>query len=256
MVDFPPPGRSLPDPAFAGDDGTVDPELASALSDLAAGTGSGTRLIALLASARLLVPVVAVLEVGETGPEGRHRDKQSSMASVTVRAADGTRSLVAFTCTASLRAWRREARPIPADGRRVAQAALAEGADALVIDPAGPVPFAVADAELRALALAADPAAPPHADLAVASAVADICAGELAVVSATLQGAEPTGVRVVLVVDDAVPIEEFRALVLRLQQALAGSMALRALVGELQVAVVPPTDAPAASAGPTAYRRV
>lgn len=256
MVDSPPPGRALPDPGFAGDDGLADPALAAALSGLAAGTTSGTGLIALLASARLLVPVVAVLEESETGPDGRTSDKRSSMASVTVQAADGTRSLVAFTSTASLQAWRREARPIAADGRRVAQAALAEGADALVVDPSGPVPFAVADAELRVLALAADPTAPPHEDPAVASAVAHVCAGEPAVLAAALQAGEPAGVRVVLVVDDTIPVEDFRLLASRLPHALAGSPALRARAGALQVALVPPGQAPGEQDAVVVHRRV
>jgi hypothetical protein len=248
-------GRPLPDPGFAGDDGAADAELAQALRELAAGAAVGPGLLARLASARLLVPVVAVLEDSHTGPDGRRTDKRSSMASVTVRAPDGRRSLVAFTSTAALSAWRADARPIAADGRRVAQAALAEGVDALVVDPAGPVPFAVADAELRVLALAADPTAPLHADPAVAAAVSAVCAGEPAVVLAALRPGEPTGVRVVVVADDTLSAEGFADLAARLPGSLAGSPALRARVEALQVAFVAPAQAQSVPAPAVVYRR-
>jgi SseB protein N-terminal domain len=175
------------------------------------------------------------------------------MASVTMLAPDGTRSLLAFTSTESLRAWRVDARPIAAEAWRVAQATLAEGADVLLVDSSGPVPFAVEGAELRALALGADPTLPPHLDDAVAAAVGSVCAAEPAVLEAWLEAGAPTGVRVVVVVDDTIPIEDFRALVPRLNGALAASAVLRARAGALQVALVPPSTRP--ESGVVVFRR-
>lgn len=248
-------GKAIPDPGFADDDGTADPGLLAALAALAAGQADHAALLRRLSSARLLVPVVAVLEEAETGEDGLRRDKTSSMASVTVEAPDGTRSLLAFTSTEALRAWRPDARPIAADGRRVAQAALAEGARTLVVDLAGPVPFGVTGAELTALALAADPAVPVPADPQVAAAVAAVCADEPAVLACVLAPARPSGVRVTLVVDDTIPLPQFRALVPRVTERLAAHALLRARAGALQVAVVPPHLAPPAGDGVEVFRR-
>jgi hypothetical protein len=138
----------------------------------------------------------------------------------------------------------------------VAQATLAEGAVALVVDPSGPVPFAVGDAELRALALADDPTAAAHEDPLVVAAVGVVCAREPAVISARTEPGVPTGLRVVVVVDDSIPLEDFRALVPRLQAALAADSLVRARAGTLQLAIVAPSDATAADgSAAVAYRR-
>jgi len=139
-------GRRFPVPTFAGDDGTPDTSLARALSGLAAGTSSNAAVLVALTGARLLVPVVA---------------KESAMATVTVTGADGRRALPAFTGTQTLAAWRADARPVAVTARDAARAALDEGAHALVIDLAGPVPYAVEGQSLSSLAagyrLAAQP---------------------------------------------------------------------------------------------------
>ncbi|HEX6197252.1 MAG TPA: SseB family protein [Jiangellaceae bacterium] len=136
------------DPAAQGDDGSAAPEAITALSAYADGTGGPADVIATLSAGRLLVPVVAVLdEAAEGGSE-----KASHMATVLTTGRDGRRGLLAFTSTESMRAWNESARPVPVPTRRAAEAALADGADALVIDIAGPVTFSVDAAELRALA--------------------------------------------------------------------------------------------------------
>ena len=151
--------KLIPDPGFSGDDGASDPVLVAALD--AAGPGAGpdadARASAALVGARLLVPVVAVLDEAETGQDGLRREKSSHMATVSVLAPDGRRALLAFTGTDALRAWDPAARPIAATATRAAQAALTEGAAALLVHTAasagtsGP-PHAVTGARLAALA--------------------------------------------------------------------------------------------------------
>ncbi len=136
-------GVRLPDPGFAGDDGSADPALAGALAEHAAGALSSHDVVAALAGARLLVPVVAVLDEAEVGADGLRRDKDSHMATVSLLNPDGRRGLLAFTSTATLAAWQSDARPVAATSQRVAQAALQEGADAVLLDVAGPVRFPV-----------------------------------------------------------------------------------------------------------------
>ncbi len=157
-------GSRIPDPGFAGDDGAADAALAAALTAYGDGTGDRAGVLAALGSARLVVPVVAVLGAsrdrrpapsgtgeGAGGP-GLAPGKSSDMATVLTTRPDGRRGLLAFTSTASLAGWNAEARPVPATAATAAQAALHEGADALVLDIAGPVRFALEGEDLRAVA--------------------------------------------------------------------------------------------------------
>jgi len=135
-------GQRLLAGAGAPDDvGEADPALAAAL---AAYDGDETRepeVLAALAEARLLVPVVAELGEAETGADGLVRDKSSDMAAVLMRGADGRTALLAFTGLEAMRRWDPDARPVPVSAQVAARAALQDGAAALLIDVAGPVRF-------------------------------------------------------------------------------------------------------------------
>ena len=91
-------------------------------------------MLTALSSSRLLVPVMAVAD--ETADDGS--DKSSHMAVVSMINAAGEKGLLAFTGMDSMAAWRQDARPVPVPARAAVQAALADGAQALVIDVAGP----------------------------------------------------------------------------------------------------------------------
>ena len=145
-------GSRVPDPGFAGDDGAADAALAAALTAHDAGTGDRAAVLGALGAARLVVPVVAVLGEVEQDERGLTHDKSSDMATVLLTRPDGRRGLLAFTSTASLAGWDAEARPVPATAATAAQAAIQEGADALVVDVAGPVRFALEGEDLRAVA--------------------------------------------------------------------------------------------------------
>lgn len=149
-----PPGenRVIPDPGFAGDDGTAPPALTAALTGWAAGTTSYVEALAVLQGSRLLVPVVAVLGEVEIGDDGLPREKTSEMATVLLQGADGRLALLAFTGTESLQAWNPEGRPVPVTCAAAASSALHDGAEALVVDVAGPSLFVVEGQDLRRLA--------------------------------------------------------------------------------------------------------
>ncbi|HET6653716.1 MAG TPA: SseB family protein [Nocardioides sp.] len=145
--------RSLPDPGFAGDDGTAPPEVVAALAAYAEDPGARqAETLAVLQHARLLVPVVAVLGEVEVDERGLARDKTSDMAAVLMRGQDGRTALLAFTGSEALRAWNPEARPVPVTARDAARSARQEDAEALVVDVAGPVLFVVEGEDLVALA--------------------------------------------------------------------------------------------------------
>ncbi len=149
--------RSLPDPGFAGDDGAVDDSVAAALAAYADAAAtdedrSHHATLAVLQDVRVLVPVVAVLGEVEYDERGLAHDKTSDMAAVLMTGRDGRTALLAFTGSASLTAWNPEARPVPVPVRQAAQAALQDGAEALLVDVAGPVLFVVEGDDLVSLA--------------------------------------------------------------------------------------------------------
>ena len=145
-------GRRLEVPVdFAGDDGAPDPRLRSALERYALDASARSEVLAALSTARLLVPVVAVLE--EVDASGA--DKSSHMATVSLVQADGRRGLLAFTGVDALARWDPQARPVPAWSAQVAAAAVAEGAHGVLLDIAGPVRFALDGEALTALSLSA-----------------------------------------------------------------------------------------------------
>jgi hypothetical protein len=148
-------GRRIPAPGFAGDDGSADPDLAAALASYGASPGDPERHLAVFLAvrrARLLVPVVAVLGEAEIDQAGLAREKTSDMATVLLTGRDGRRALLAFTGLTSLVAWRQDARPVPVSAPDAARSALQEGAEALVLDVAGPTTYAVEGDLLEGLA--------------------------------------------------------------------------------------------------------
>ncbi|WP_243059969.1 SseB family protein [Nocardioides sp. SR21] len=144
--------RQIPDPGFSGDDGSADPALSAALAAWAAGVATRADVIAALQQSRLLVPVVAVLGEVEYDENGLAHDKTSDMATVLLQGADGRMALLAFTGSPALQAWNPEARPVPTATPLAAQAALQDGAEALIVDLTGPVRFVVEGDDLRGLA--------------------------------------------------------------------------------------------------------
>ena len=188
---------------FRGDRGAADPNVAAALAAYQAGQGSEQAALGALASARLLVPVVAVLADNrapdnrapdnrapdDRAPDDRapdnsasgdkNGDKNSEMMLPTLIGRDGRPAVLAFTGLDALARWRPDARPMPAEAERVWRAAAADGG-AVVIDVAGPVPLAVEGARLASLA-AGRPVPPPHEDPDVRAEVEAAVAGEPAI---------------------------------------------------------------------------
>lgn len=154
---MPPPIPSAP---FGDDDGSADPQVRAALEEFARAEGGSANVLTALAASRLLIPIVAV--PGAESPAQRDpeasgggeppSDSHADMATVLTTGKDGRRGLLAFTSVETLRQWNPEARPSPVPTRTAAEAALAERADALVIDLAGPVVFSVDARDLRSLA--------------------------------------------------------------------------------------------------------
>lgn len=153
-------GRTLTGTGFDGDDGRADAALYDALH-----TGAGdAQLVAAVAKARLIVPIVAV--PGESA--------SSDMAAVTLSSPDGRKALPAFSSTDLLTLWDSAARPVPVTAQRAALAAVQEGCDVVVLDVGTDHAAELRTSMVWALAMARDwvPShRDPHVHTAVQSAV-------------------------------------------------------------------------------------
>lgn len=138
-------GRSFEPNPFAGDDGSAPEILARALErfhslDLADLTRAKALedVISAIPDARFLIPLIAEAgDIGQTA-EGLTVDKTQELSVVSVSGPSGQRVLPVFTSVEAMTTWREDARPVPADGRRVALAAAGDGAEWVVIDPTSP----------------------------------------------------------------------------------------------------------------------
>jgi hypothetical protein len=141
-------GRRLVSPGrFTADDGSTDLAICAALS----APVDPKRLRDAMRAGRLIVAIVASpAETGESG--GSSESDGSQMSVVSMVAADGRRGLLAFTGLDAMHRWNPHARPVPVSGPEVAQAALDDGCEAVVIDVAGPSSAVVAEPDLVELA--------------------------------------------------------------------------------------------------------
>jgi hypothetical protein len=198
-----PPARSIPDPGFAGDTGEPDPRLTAALEAVAADPARLPELLAVLHLVRVVAPVVA--QVGESGttPTGLLHEKSADIAVPLLLDASGSRALLVFSGTPALARWDPAARPVPVLGAKAAEVALAEGAEAIVLDVAGPHPVTLPLPEVRALAEGRG-RVPAWTDPVVQRAVARVLEGEPAARSAHLDPCAGADARLTVVVDPGV----------------------------------------------------
>lgn len=147
-------GRDLRSNPFAGDDGSCEPALAAALEAYASGgrTADLERVVAVLASARVLVPIIAELDVAGRGEHGQDVDKEASAGVVALEAPDGRKALPVFSSVETMTRWRADARPVPSYATRAALSAVQEGWALVVLDPGGPTTVLVPRPAVWALA--------------------------------------------------------------------------------------------------------
>jgi hypothetical protein len=230
-------GRTLPTGAFSGDDGSADAGVLDALQRMASGAVGATGVIGALATARVMVAVVAVLGEGadQTSVRG---DKQADMALVTITGPDGRRALPVFSSPVTLAAWNPSARPVPVAARQAARAALAEGCERLVLDVAGPTPFLAPRSALVALAQGRH-WLPAHEDHVVGERIGLLTAGEPDVVGAGRRPGTAAELRVELSVRQGLTREELSDLVSRVGARLTSDELLRERADGLELVVVP-----------------
>jgi hypothetical protein len=226
----------VPTGDFGGDDGIADARLVEALGQRGTAAVTATGVVAALATARVIVAVVAVLGEGEaqTAAGG---DKQADMALVTLTGPDRRRALPVFSSAAALSSWDGTARPVPVTTRRAALAALAEGCERMVLDPAGPTTFLVSRSAVVALAQGRA-WQPAHSDEVVGQRLAQLLADEADVLGSGRRPGTGAELRVELAVRPGLTREQLGDLASRVGERLASDEVLRERADGLELAVV------------------
>lgn len=183
-------GRSFDHGAPSDDDGSAPEKLIEALRRFRAHELGEADVVDVVRVSRLLIPLVAVLgEAGENA-HGQLVDKSQELSIVTVEGPDGRNVLPAFTSVAAMSHWNPLARPVPADGIRVALAAADEGTDLVVLDPTSPTEFAIRRPALWAMAQG-EPWLPSYLDERVLEEFMAAADGEEPVVAVQLAPGDP-----------------------------------------------------------------
>lgn len=117
------------------DTGAADARLSAAVAAHDGTPGRHAELLAALVDARVFAAITATSTAEHVdGGTGLRAESSAEMAVVLVAGADGSRALPVFTSTDALTRWRPAARPVPLTGPEAAQAALDEGAVALLVE--------------------------------------------------------------------------------------------------------------------------
>jgi len=183
-------GRSFGETAFADDDGTAPAALSAALQQFRAGSADETVVIDAVRTSRLLIPLMAKLGESGVNDHGVTVDKSAELSIVTVAGPDGRNVLPVFSSVDAMGRWNAQARPVPADGVRVALAAADEGTDLVVLDPTSDSEFVIRRPALWAVAQSL-PWTPSHADAQVDAEIQTSATGEPDVVRVVLAAGDP-----------------------------------------------------------------
>ena len=183
-------GRHFEPNPHSNDDGSADPTLAFAIDDFKAGKALAETVIAALAKARLLVPLVANLGEAGEGAHGQVVDKSADLSIVSVTSPDGQVALPVFSSVASMQVWNPKARPVPIEAPRVALAAASEKNTRIILDPGSPSQFVVRQNAFQALAQQS-PWSHPSRDPGVKAAFKAAIDVESAVENYAIQDGDP-----------------------------------------------------------------
>lgn len=183
-------GRRFSSNPHSDDDGTADPAWLETVSRFRAGVAPMAEVVAGFASTRFLIPLIA--ELGEEGENaaGVRVDKSQELSIVSVAGPDGRPVLPVFSSVEAMGVWNPDARPVPAEGVRVALAAAREGTQAVVVDATSSGEFALRRPALWAVAQQR-PWSAPWDDPLVRAEFEAAAAGEPSVLGLALRPGDP-----------------------------------------------------------------
>lgn len=247
-------GRSFTENPHSDDSGEADPVLLGALTAFHEGRASQADVVDALRSARLLIPLLA--ELGDEGlntadpaDAGKRIDKSQELSIVTVAGPDGRTVLPVFSSVAAMGRWNSTARPVPADGIRVALAAASEQTDVVVLDAASETQFVVRRPALWAMAKQ-EPWVPAAESADVAVEFERSAEGEPVVVNVAIEAGDPQAVLagpeliVRLTLQPGLDATALQELLARLANRWAESELIAASVDSLEVALLNRRDVP------------
>ncbi|MET0975213.1 MAG: SseB family protein [Leifsonia sp.] len=183
-------GRSFDPNQHVADDGSAPPRLIEALRRFHAEELGQGEVVDAFRESRLLIPLVAHLGEAGRNEHGHTVDKSQELAIVTVSGPDGRNVLPVFSSVRAMAAWNPQARPVPADGVRVALAAASEDTELVVLDPTSDTEFALRRPALWAVAQSR-PWTPSFESSAVRAAFERSITSELAVLGVRLRSGDP-----------------------------------------------------------------
>ncbi|MEO5534273.1 MAG: SseB family protein [Pseudolysinimonas sp.] len=221
-------GRSFQTNDNAADDGSADALLIETVRRFRAHDLGMTEVVAALASARVLVPLLAERGDEGVGAHGQLVDKTQELSLVTVEGPDGRSVLPVFSSVDTMRAWNPVARPIPVAATRAALSAAADDVGAIVLDPGSPTEVAIRRTAFQQLA-AATRFTPCFLDEGVLAAFLVASESEPAVRAVQLAPGDPDArlagpeLLVHLTLDAGLDSEQLDALLTRLGNAWAAS---------------------------------
>ncbi len=178
-------GREFSQNNWTQDDGSTPRLLGEALE----GELDKVKLFSALAQSRLLIPLLAELGESGIGVHGQTVDKSADLAIVAVSTPDGKSAIPAFSSVAEMASWNATARPVPVDVPKLAIAAVSEGHDRVVLNPAGRA-LGIRRPALAALAQGLL-WTPPHLNGEVIQLVADAAAAQREIQTARVFDADP-----------------------------------------------------------------
>jgi len=126
-------GREFSQNSWSEDDGSTP----KALAEVFEREFDKEALFEALSQSRLLIPLLAELGESGVGAHGELVDKSADLAIVAVSTPDGKTAIPAFSSVAEMTAWNATARPVPVEVAKLAIAAVSEGHERVVLNPAG-----------------------------------------------------------------------------------------------------------------------
>ena len=236
-------GREFEANEWSDDDGLTPERLFEALRRFRSSELGVEEVVEAVRDSRLLIPLIA--ELGEAGESasGHLIDKSQELSIVTVGGPDGRTVLPVFTSAATMAAWNSDARPVPAEGTRVALAAASESTDLVVIDPTSSTEFVIRRPALWALAKG-ESWIPSYKDVEVLDAFATTASSESAVQSIALAAGDPWAtlagpeIVVLLTLVNGLDRDELRAVIARLQALWSTNEIIANRVDSLRVQLV------------------
>jgi hypothetical protein len=235
-------GRSFEPNPSATDDGSAPLELIEAIGRFRAGEVGESHVVEVFRGVRLLIPLVAHLGDEALTTSGLRVDKSQELSIVTVEGPDGRSVLPVFSSVAAMARWNPQARPVPAEGVRVALAAANEGTSLVILDPLSETEFGIRRPALWAIARQEE-WLPSYLDERVLEAFLAAAEPEPSIVAVQLAPADPQSrlvgaeLLVHLSIVDGLDETELDAIIARSQSAWAASDVIAERVDSLAVRI-------------------